>query len=354
MRRHGRRKRRRAARAGRGEWIIMQQPAFGYLYAFRNPAFGERPWPQFYAEMLDVIAETEALGFAGAYMSEHHLADDGHLCSPMIMLAAIAARTRTMRLTGGVMLGPLYDPVRLAEDSAALANLSDGRLDLGLGLGYRRREAAAMGIDFGTRAGRFNEMLQIMPRLWAGETLDWDSKHFQLERARITPPPPGGRVPIFIGGFADKAIMRAVTLGDGFVGPVPACERYVQLMAEAGRDPAEARVRIYDATFVVADDPAAAVEELAPYFLHVNNSYAGWAAEDGALGAAGMTAMSLEDYKASGALKILTPEEGIAHIRSMAHLKPEQVVLPMPTGLPPERLLHYAGVFASKVMPAFR
>jgi len=332
----------------------VRYPQFGYLYAFRNPPHAERPWPQLYAEMLDVVAETEALGFEVASMTEHHLADDGHLCSPLIALTAIAARTRRMRLTSGVMLGPLYDPVRLAEDSATLAIISDDRLDLGMGLGYRRREAAAMGIDFRTRAGRFNEMLQIMPRLWAGETVDWESKHFHLERARVTPPPPHGRVPIYIGGFADKAIMRAVTLADGFVGPVPACERYVQLLTESGRDPATARVRIYDPTFVVADDPAAAIEELAPYFLHVNNSYAGWAAEDSALGAPGMTPMTLEAYKVSGALNVFTPDEAIAHIRGMAHLRPEQIILPMPSGLPPERLLHYAEVFARKVMPAFR
>ncbi|HET9628521.1 MAG TPA: LLM class flavin-dependent oxidoreductase [Novosphingobium sp.] len=332
----------------------QQAIEFGYLYALRNPPFAARPWPQFYAEMLDVAAETERLGFTVACMSEHHLSDDGHLCSPLIVLTAIAMRTSRMRLTNGVMLGPLYDPLRLAEDSATLAIISNGRLDLGMGLGYRRKEAAAMGVDFRTRAGRFTEMLQIMPRLWAGETVDWDGRHFHLEGARVTLTPPGGRVPMFIGGFADKAIMRAVTLGDGFVGPPEACERYVQLRAEAGCDPATARVRVYDPTFVVADDPAEAVEELAPYFLHVNNSYAGWAAEDGALGATGTTPMTLDAYKASGELHVFTPDEAIAHIRGMAHLRPEQVILPMPTGLPPERLVHYAEIFARKVMPAFR
>lgn len=333
---------------------MAAQPDFGYLYAYRNPPFAPRPWPQFYGEMLDVVAQTEELGFAGAYMSEHHLAEDGHLCSPLIMLAAIAARTRTMRLSSAVMLGPLYDPVRLAEDSAALAILSGGRLDLGLGLGYRRREAAALGIEFAKRAGRFAEMLEIMPRLWAGETVDWASAHFRLEQARITPLPPEGRVPLYIGGFTDKAIARAVNLADGFVGPVHACERYVELVAASGRDPASARVRIYEPTLVVAEDPAAAAEELAPYFQHVNNTYAAWAAEDQALGSAGMTAMSLEAYKASGEMQILTPTEAIARIRALGHLRPEQVILPMPTGLPPERLLHYAGVFAREVMPAFR
>ena len=57
---------------------MAAQPGFGYLYAYRNPPFAPQPWPEFYGQMLDVVAETEALGFAGAYMSEHHLADDGH------------------------------------------------------------------------------------------------------------------------------------------------------------------------------------------------------------------------------------------------------------------------------------
>src|ERR1700756_4412128 len=98
---------------------------FGYLYDFRNPPQWHRPWAELYAETLDVIAETEALGFQGAWLPEHHLANDGYLPSPLVALAAIAARTKTMRIGTGVALGPLHHPVRFAEDAALVDILSN-------------------------------------------------------------------------------------------------------------------------------------------------------------------------------------------------------------------------------------
>ena len=91
---------------------------FGFIYDFRNPPDWPRTPEQLYAETLDVIVETERLGFGGAWMPEHHLADDDYLPSPMVALAALAARTTTMTIGTGIVLAPLYDPVRFAEDCA--------------------------------------------------------------------------------------------------------------------------------------------------------------------------------------------------------------------------------------------
>ena len=94
--------------------------------------------------------------------------------------------------------------------------------------------------------------------------------------------------------------------------------------------------------------------ELAPHFLHVNNSYGEWFAEDQALGIAGMKPKTLEEYKASGELQILTPEAAIAYFKDLqARMPIEHFMMGMPAGLPPERFLHYAGQFAQDVLPAF-
>jgi hypothetical protein len=105
---------------------------------------------------------------------------------------------------------------------------------------------------------------------------------------------------------------------------------------------------------VVARDPEAALEELAPYFLHVNNSYSAWNAEDRALGMQGMTVQTLEEFKAGGTLQILTPDAAIAMFRDMqARMPLEHFMMAMPPGLPATRFLDYARTFATDVMPAF-
>ena len=117
---------------------------------------------------------------------------------------------------------------------------------------------------------------------------------------------------------------------------------------------ASARVRITGLTLVVARDPEAAMEELAPHFLHVNNSYGEWFAEDQALGMDGMKPKTLDEYKASGELQILAPDAAIAAFKEMQSRMPiEHFMMAMPPGLPAERFLEYAGNFAKDVLPAF-
>ena len=337
-----------------GQVTMSGKLTFGYLYDFRNPPLWRRPWAELYAETLDVIVETERLGFEGAWFPEHHLAEDGYLPSPLVISAAVAARTRTIRIGAGVALAPLYDPVRFAQDCALLDILSRGRLDMGLAIGYRKRETAAFGVDFTRRGARFDEFLQIVTKLWAGDEVTFEGRHFSVAGARLRPPAPRGRIPLYVGGFADKAIERVARYGHGYIGSPGVCGLYADKLRELGKDPANAPIRVTGLTTVVAEDPAAAMEELAPHFLHVNNSYSEWNAEDQALGMHGMTPRTLEEYKASGELQVATPDEAIAMFKAMqARMPIEHFMMAMPAGLPAARFLHYAGVFANQVMPAF-
>src|SRR5438552_1247816 len=118
----------------------MSEVTFGYLYDFRNAPQWHRPWIDYYAEVLDVIAWSEGAGFANAWVPEHHLAEDGYMPSPLVAMTAIAARTKTLKIGGGIALAPLYHPVRFAEDCAVLDIISGGRVEMGLGIGYRARE----------------------------------------------------------------------------------------------------------------------------------------------------------------------------------------------------------------------
>jgi alkanesulfonate monooxygenase SsuD/methylene tetrahydromethanopterin reductase-like flavin-dependent oxidoreductase (luciferase family) len=326
---------------------------FGYLYDFRNPPQWIRRWQDLYAEILDVVSWTEAAGFHGAWVPEHHLAEDGYMPSPLIALAAMAARTKRLKLGSAIALAPLYHPVRFAEDCAVLDILSGGRLEVGLAIGYRRRESAAFGVDFSKRGRIFDEWLQIATRLWAGEEVNFEGQHFVLTGAKLMPPAPRGRIPLYIGSFTDKAMQRVARYGDGFIGSGELCDLYADKLREQGKDQASARVRSTDLFFAVAHDPERAINELAPYYHHVNNSYGEWFNEEKAL--EGLKPMSLEEFKASGILQIMTPAAAIAVLKAKQQRMPlEHVMMMMPPGLPAARFVEYAEVFAREVIPAFR
>ena len=331
---------------------------FGYLYDFRNPAQWQRPWAELYAETLELIAWTESVGFEGAWVPEHHAADDGYVPSPLVVLAAIAARTKTLRLGSAVALAPLYHPVRFAEDCAVLDILSNGRLEMALAVGYRRREADGYGVDFSKRGSRTDEFLEIVTKLWAGQTVSFEGKHFTLKNAAIVPTPPRGRIPLYIGGFTDKALERTAKFGDGYFGNMDVVDLYHAKMRASGKDPATGRIRIQGLFTVVAKDPEHAMQELAPYFHHVNNSYGQWLNEDRASTGfedAALKPMTLEAFKKSGILSILTPGQAIDVFKKMCAKAPvEHVMMMKPPGLPAARFTAYAEIFAQEVIPAFR
>lgn len=325
---------------------------FGYLYDFRNPAQWRRPWEDLYAEILDVVSWTEEAGFEGAWVPEHHLADDGYVPSPLIVLSAIAARTKRLRLGSAIALAPLYHPLRFAEDCAVLDILSSGRLEMGLAIGYRRRESAAFGVDFTKRGRMFDEWLRIVTQLWAGDEINFAGQHFTLTGAKLSPPTPRGRIPLYIGSFTDKAMERVARYGDGFIGSGELCDLYAAKLQQQGKDLASARIRA-DLFFVVAHDPEKALDELAPYYHHVNNTYGEWFNEDKSV--EGLTSMSLDAFKASGILQVMTPDAAISMLKAKQKRMPlEHVMMMMPPGLAPARFVEYAQVFAKEVIPAFR
>jgi len=273
----------------------------------------------------------------------------------MMPLAAIATRTSKIRLGTGIALAPLHHPVRFAEDAALLDILSNARLDIQLAIGYRNRETAMYGVEFKKRGRMFNEFLEIVTRLWSGETVSFQGEFYNIHDAKIMPPPLG-RIPLYIGGFAEKALERVVKYGDGYFGDPRISDVYKDKLRAAGKDPESARIRIPSLFTAVAQNPAEAIDELAPYFHHVNNSYAEWNHEDKTADQDGpeLSLMSLEEYKASRALDIITPGEAIDKFKRMQSRIPlEHVMMALPAGMPPEKFKKYAKVFAEEVIPAF-
>jgi alkanesulfonate monooxygenase SsuD/methylene tetrahydromethanopterin reductase-like flavin-dependent oxidoreductase (luciferase family) len=185
----------------------------------------------------------------------------------------------------------------------------------------------------------------------------FEGKHYSVTNAVITPPPPRGHIPLYIGGFAEKALARVAQYADGYFGNEEVCGLYAEKLRQEGKDPADARIRIQGLFVMVACDPEKAMDELAPHFLHVNNSYGQWLNEDRASGIddPALKPMTLEQFKGSGILKILTPDEAIDYFRAMqARIPVEHFIMMLPPGLPPSRFVPYAELFANEVIPAFR
>ena len=146
---------------------MAETPAFGLWYDFRNPD-PDRPFGRFYGEVLDQIAWAEQRGLDSVWLTEHHFVDDGYSPSPFVLGAAIATRTSRMRIGTNLIVSPLHDPIRLAEDAATLSLLSGGRFDLGVGQGYWDREFRAFGRSLKNRPSLLEEGVEIIRRSWSG------------------------------------------------------------------------------------------------------------------------------------------------------------------------------------------
>lgn len=189
---------------------------YGLWYDFRNPQPWRMPFEAFYAERLTQIAAAEKMGFESVWLTEHHFCDDGYTPSPLVICANVAARTETLRLGTNLMLLPIADPVRVAEDAATLSLLSGGRFDLGVGLGYREVEFEQFQRKISHRPSLAEEGIEIIRRAWRGEAVNFTGKRFKVGDLRITPAPEQAPK-ILLGGMAPPAIDRVARVADGFL-----------------------------------------------------------------------------------------------------------------------------------------
>jgi alkanesulfonate monooxygenase SsuD/methylene tetrahydromethanopterin reductase-like flavin-dependent oxidoreductase (luciferase family) len=227
---------------------------FGIWHDFRNPPQWHLPYERLYAENLDQIALAEQLGYESVWVSEHHVTDDGYLPSVFPMLAAITQRTTTMRIGSAILLGPFQHPIRFAEDVAVLDQLSGGRLEVGLGLGYREREFDLLGVPIAERARRTEELIEVARRVWADGT--------------VTPPPhQAPEPPFWIGGSGEPAARRAARLGCNYMPDAMVPSSVLALYRSLAPN---GRVSINPSVYV--GDPA----DVAEHFLYQFNRYREW------------------------------------------------------------------------------
>jgi probable F420-dependent oxidoreductase len=170
--------------------------------------------------------------------------EDTAFPDPLIWMAYVAQATATLRLGTAILIVPERNPVVLANELATLDHLSGGRVILGAGVGWLREEYEAVGVPFESRGRRIEEAIEAMRTLWSADVATYAGTTVSFDQCYLRPQPPGGTIPVHIGGHSLTAARRAGRMGDGFFpfgvgrGDVPALLEVVRRSAEeAGRDP---------------------------------------------------------------------------------------------------------------------
>jgi alkanesulfonate monooxygenase SsuD/methylene tetrahydromethanopterin reductase-like flavin-dependent oxidoreductase (luciferase family) len=167
-----------------------------------------------YRDFLEEAELAEELGFDAVWASEHHFSPDAWSPSPVPFLAAVAARTQRIRIGTYVLLLPLHNPVRIAEDFAVLDNISGGRVDLPVGVGSATEEFHTFGVPFGERLGRMFEGLTVIERCFTGEKFSHHGKYYDFPDVHMTTPTvqqPGP--PIWVASMGEQSVRRTARRG---------------------------------------------------------------------------------------------------------------------------------------------
>jgi alkanesulfonate monooxygenase SsuD/methylene tetrahydromethanopterin reductase-like flavin-dependent oxidoreductase (luciferase family) len=230
-----------------------------------------------YGQYLDQIENAERIGFDSVWLTEHHFCEDGYTPSPLVVAAAIGGRTTRMRIGTNLMILPLHNPIRIAEDAASLSLLTGGRFDLGVGIGYREMEFKAFGRELKYRPSLMEEAVEIIRRAWAGDRINFKGKRFEVGDHKITPQPE--TLPrIFLGGLSEPAIDRAARIADGFLstGGIGQ-DLYVAALKRQGKPAREGRI-IAGHWAIIAEDPEEEASRVGQHLMYQANEYIRWGA----------------------------------------------------------------------------
>ncbi len=195
--------------------------------------------PNVARDMVELAHYAEAAGLESVWTFEHvmvpidyqsrypyhrsgkmPITNDTWFVDPLISLAHIAGATTTLRLGTGVNILPQTNPLLFAKQAASIDQLSNGRLLLGLGIGWLEEEFEAMGTPFARRGARFRDYIEAIKKVWSGDVVEHHSDFLDWSGFVSHPTPQQQpHPPLLIGGTSDPAMRRVVDLGDGWYAP---------------------------------------------------------------------------------------------------------------------------------------
>jgi len=320
---------------------------FTMRFDLRVPGMGPAEVADQYQAAIEMAEWAEDKGCVAVVVSEHHASPDGYLPAPLILAAAMAARTERVIIAVAAALLPLYDPVRLAEEMVVLDHISRGRVSYTFGLGYRAEEGDLFGIPYGDRGRIADEKLDAL-------LAALDAAAVSTDRVRITPAPfSTPRPAVAWGGASVAAARRAGSRGLDLLGSgsAPGVEEAYRAAAEAaGSTSGQCRLPQpgVPLTVFVADDEDTGWNELGGYLMNDVLSYAEWN-EDSRNVASLSYSKTAADLRAErGAHRIMTVPEAAEFVRT-------HVVLPLHPlcgGVPPAVAWPYLRRVVDDVLPA--
>lgn len=232
-------------------------------------------------------------GFNSVWLAQHYLTYPDQFFQTVPILSRLAAESGDLSIGTNIVILTLHNIIDVAEQFATVDIISNGKLILGAGLGYRDIEFQTFGINKKTRAGRFEEQLDALRLIWERDNATFEGKHIRFESVSIRPRPiQKPRPPIWVGAAADPAIKRAALKGDAWIATSvttisamkPQVELYRRTRSEAGlsRGVFAKCVELY-----VAETRERALKESAPHIAEKYRSYYSWGMGNNVPGASG-------------------------------------------------------------------
>jgi alkanesulfonate monooxygenase SsuD/methylene tetrahydromethanopterin reductase-like flavin-dependent oxidoreductase (luciferase family) len=243
----------------------------GLLFALQAPAGGALRSAEIFSAVPRLAALAEEQGFTSMFFTEHHGSELNEVPSPLIVSAAAAAATSRLRIGSAVALPAFYNPVKFAEDVTVVDNVSNGRVTVGVGMGYRQEEFDRFGVNAKLKVSYLVESVEILRRAATGEVFDYTGRVHKLQGVKVRPPAVQPEIPIWMGAQKRPGLTRAGELGltlplSGAPIPIAARQReiYLDALDRSGKSRQEVELPIVRECFCAPTDDEA-WEYAAPY-----------------------------------------------------------------------------------------
>ena len=235
----------------------MKDLRIGVCYDFRNPPDSGVSDQILYGEILEQVVWLDQMGADLVWFTEHHFVDDGYLPSWIPVAGAMASITKHVRFGTDICLMPFNHPLRLAEDLAVLDNLSGGRVEVGLGMGYAPHEFKGFGFPVSRRVSLMEEGIEVLQKCFSGERFSYQGKRYQFEDVVITPGyVQDGGPPLWVAAMSKAGALRAAKYDTNFLPQglkAKSFDPWVEKLEDTDRDPRDYRVGIIRSILVTED-----------------------------------------------------------------------------------------------------
>jgi alkanesulfonate monooxygenase SsuD/methylene tetrahydromethanopterin reductase-like flavin-dependent oxidoreductase (luciferase family) len=255
------------------------------IWSLQSTKAGPRHFSYLYKELIEDAQFVDELKTIDAiWQTEHHFWYDGYCPSLLTVAGGIAAATKHIRIGQSTLLFSEHEALRVAHQAAVVDQLSGGRLNLGLGLGYRDNEFDGFNIDRRSRRNRFEEGIEVLRRAWSKEPVNFEGKEFQVPDVSVTPKPFQQDIPIWVAAVGTNPVKRAAKMGASIILSDALTldqlsqhiELYYKTAYEFGVDVSKAKIGVLRRGWVAETDEEAFSQALPSLRFLLREQLGGW------------------------------------------------------------------------------